>query len=115
MAPARSHAGIVDQDIDAPEVGDHALDERGDRLVAGDVEVAEVTPGALIQSVVLRLVPTTSKPASTRPRAANLPRPELAPVMRAMGRDDGMWFIPDVMCGWCGPWCSQRGFVLRCA
>jgi hypothetical protein len=38
-------AGVVDQDVDAPEPVDHLLDHRGDRFVAGHVEVEVGHPG----------------------------------------------------------------------
>jgi hypothetical protein len=46
-----------------------------------------VTPWLWSSPAVLRLVPTTWNPASIKARAANLPRPELAPVTSATGRE----------------------------
>jgi hypothetical protein len=36
-----SGAGIVDQQVDAPQVGEDGADARVDRLIAGDIEGRE--------------------------------------------------------------------------
>ena len=79
-------AGVVDQDVDLPEpprspAGPRCRPTpRWPRQDRGTSHRREVT------LEVFRLVPTTSKPASTSASAAAFPIPEDAPVTSATGR-----------------------------
>jgi hypothetical protein len=49
--PRGAHAGVVDQNIDPPELRDYPLDKEGDRVVTCHVEVEERHPLAAGQSL----------------------------------------------------------------
>jgi hypothetical protein len=45
---AMSGAGVVDQQVDTPQVGEDGADARVDRLIAGDVEGPKLHPGQFV-------------------------------------------------------------------
>jgi len=81
-----AHASVVDQDVDATEPLHRLFDREADRLVAGQVEIEDVTAASGAAFAALRLVPTTQKPASVGASAAARPPGRGARHQRHWGR-----------------------------
>jgi hypothetical protein len=88
----REHdAGVVEGHVEPAELGDGAVDERGDLVfvgdVAGDAERAITGGGQLVgrgaQRLSLTSASTTAAPAVAKARAVSRPMPAPAPVTRA--------------------------------